>query len=470
MKKADTLLSDFIKLHKDAKESLHLQIFLQIKKAIINGDLGSGFLIPPSRKLALELGVSRNTIIVAYDNLKAEGLIESYKGSGSRVAIFDHAELNATLGKEAVTLGGGTFLPGLPDLTLFPSKVWNRLMDNAHNNAPSLIGDFDFHAGFPALRSELVSYLKMARGIAASPAQVFITAGVNQSLALISSCLRQAEDKAWVENPGYAVARNSLKNHGFIIEGVAIDSEGAVPKPDVMPPRLAYLTPSHQYPLGVGMSEARKQVWLDYAEKHNCWIVEDDYDGEFSYGVKPKPALASYRQQRNTLYLGTFSKVLSPSLRVNYLVVPDSLVDRFREKYPMLGNESAFATQASLAELLYSGHFSQHIKKVRELYHHRKQVLELALNAICDPDQMRMGNNMGGLHSCLYLNFDDREIFEQTSVEGLGCLALSQLYFEHNPDCGLLLGFTSKNEDVINIGVNKLERIINQKYKATALE
>ncbi|MCP4597755.1 PLP-dependent aminotransferase family protein [Neptuniibacter sp.] len=463
MKKANTLLSDMIRLTKGEGSSLHLQIYTQLKRAILQGDLPSGFMLPPSRKLAEELSVSRNTVVLSFENLKAEGLIESNKGSGTCVSFIDSRETkndSPNSKAEAEVLGGGLFLPGLPDLTVFPAKKWHSLLEEANSNATKIIGAIDINSGLPALKAEVASYLKFARGLSISSHQVFITAGVSQSLKLIASCLGHQGDRVWMEDPGYQVARMSLQNEGFDVKSVSVDDKGAVlGKPSA--PKFIYLTPSHQYPLGMSMPVSRRKTWLEFARENACWIIEDDYDGEFSYEGDPLPALSSQGQLSNSIYMGTFSKVLSPTLRINYLAVPDLLVDTFREKYPMLGNESSCITQECLANLLREGYFSQHIKKVRDLYKNRKTILDQALSEKLGVNNPLNNLATGGLHTCLPLDTDDKAVYEKTVSQGLGCIPLSGMYKEEKPQQGLLIGFTAQNEEHIIRGVNELEKILN---------
>ncbi|MBB6521279.1 PLP-dependent aminotransferase family protein [Pseudoteredinibacter isoporae] len=433
--------------------------------------LQPGSWLPPSRQLAKEIGLSRNTVIAAYEQLIEEGLLESKHGSGTRVSndllpvqeemhakktdMVTTASLSSRVAElppvpASVTLfGGSTLLAGFPDLDRFPSKAWNQAFLNASNRLSIHLRELDVYAGSIPLRKELAQYLRVSRGVKASHEQVFITAGASQSLHLVSRALTNVGDVAWLEDPGYSVAKLALQLADLNIKPIRVDERGASLKNlPAVSPNLIYLTTSYQFPLGYTMPLERRTEWLELARQHNAWIIEDDYDGEFRYSGNPVPALAGLEGNQQTLYMGTFSKTLSPSLRMSYLVVPPNLVDTFRKAYPVLGNESSVVTQAALAELIGGGTFFRHVKNMRDLYGSRRLAMEDSLSKTLGLDTQYIQNKNAGLHITVSLDVADRLITEKTVAQGLGCTPISSCFHSYPQQNGLMLGFTSRNQEI----------------------
>jgi len=490
MRQADTLLTDLLVLDRTGGDPLHRQLYRQIRGFILDGTLLPGVPLPPSRQLAREAGLSRNTVTNAYDQLLSEGLTESRRGSGTHT--IDITRSRRTPGskeqpKKAVAaatrvtalaaaplpgsyFGGDALLPGFPDPEEFPTKVWNRFANRAGRQLSTLMPDLDICAGYTPLRQMLAQYLRLSRGVRAEPEQIFITAGASQSLQLITRALTNAGDTVWLEDPAYSVATLSLQLADLAIASVGVDMHGPVPpQGSGSAPKLIYLTTSYQYPLGVTMPMSRRLQWLDTAQRHNAWLVEDDYDGEFRYHGDPIPALAGLLDNDRTLYMGTFSKVLSPTLRMSYLVVPPAAVETIRQVYPMLGNESSIVTQAVLAEFIGSGHFSKHIKRMRALYGERREALELALAryaGLVNPGQKM---TPGGLHIPVGVSKSDTGVLPDMIAAGLGCVPLSTYYLANPPQQGFLLGFTSRKPEVITESVQTFANILDRRKVSTKI-
>ncbi|NIB41661.1 PLP-dependent aminotransferase family protein [Pseudomaricurvus alkylphenolicus] len=486
MKTAHTLLEDLLGFEDagDAGQPRHRQIYGRIRSAVLDGRLTADTPLPPSRHLAKQLGVSRNTVITAYEQLQAEGLLVSRQGSGTRIASLPANMVKPLAGSGAGRdqekqteplprlaqrvrtlpllqggIGGATFLPGLPDLNEFPYKVWSRLYNRHNRHIGQAFSDLDLCAGHLPLRLALSQYLKVSRGVSAQPEQIFITAGLAQSLLLASRVLTDPGDTAWVEDPCYDVARTSLAMADLQLQSKPVDDQGILPgcQAQAPPPRLIYVTSSYQYPLGHTLSMARRLELLALAQAHDAWVLEDDYDGEFRYHGSPIPALAGLKGNQRTLYMGTFSKVLLPTLRCSYIVVPEVLIDGFRRVYPMLGNESSVATQAALAEMISRGYFSNHIKRMRHLYGARRQCLEEQLQRIRGARQKL---NPGGLHVPVFTCVEDQQLAPALTKAGLGCGYLSHYYRTLPARQGLMMGFTHSNEEQLQLGCQQLERIL----------
>ena len=483
MRQANTLLTDLLMLDRTDEDPLHRQLYRQIRRFILDGTLPPGAPLPSSRQLARESGLSRNTVTNAYDQLQAEGLTESRRGSGTHTIDITRSGRNerrcipakkpAAAGRVAQLpatthagsfFGGDALMPGFPDPREFPSKLWNRFANRAGRELNRLLPELDLYSGYAPLRQVLAQYLRMARGVRADPEQIFITAGASQSLQLITRALTDIGDTAWLEDPGYSVAKLSLQMADLKIESAGIDAHG--PLPPANPghsPKLIYLTTSYQYPLGITMPMSRRLQWLDTAQRHNAWLVEDDYDGEFRYQGVPIPALAGLMDNEQTLYMGTFSKVLSPTLRMSYLVVPPSAVDSVRRTYPMLGNESSVITQAALAEFIGSGHFAKHIKRMRTLYGERREAMEQALTEYAGLKEAGLKMTPGGLHIPVGVEGVETAVFPEMIAAGLGCVPLSGYYLTAPAQQGFLLGFTSREPEVIDTAIRSFADILNRR-------
>ncbi len=489
MKVAHTLLEDLLGFDNLDLENedhavipRHRLIYQRIRAAILNGKLQTGDPLPPSRHLARHLAVSRNTVLTAYDQLQAEGLVTSRQGSGTTVAVLpppadsvmkpkaDSSVVRIARRAQHLTdqsgiVTGARFLPGLPDMREFPYKIWSRLYNRHNRHIDHAIRGLDLGAGHLPLRQGLAQYLKLSRGLTVEADQIFITVGLSQSLHLITRVLTDPGETAWIEDPCYDVARSSLAMADLKLQPIPVDHQGLVPSrgaahgTDYLPPRLIYVTSSYQYPLGHTLSMTRRLELLAVADRNDAWILEDDYDGEFRYHGSPIPALAGLQNNRRTIYLGTFSKVLSPTLRCSYVVVPEALVDPVRRIYPMLGNESSVATQAALAELISRGYFASHIKRMRHVYGSRRQCLEEQLQRLSG---QRPRLNPGGLHIPVLTDGPDHQLAESLHAAALGCGHLSHYYSSATRRDGLLLGFTQANEDELIEACSVLEQILDK--------
>jgi len=392
---------------------LQTQVFDQIRDAILQGRLAPGARLPSSRLLAAEMGVSRNTILAAYDRLYGEGYVEGRTGSGTRVSGVLLEDLltarNSSgqgaerpepagktsglnhrlgdLGSRRTALPARAFRPGVPDLDNFPFTHWSRLGAKFWRRPPAdllVSGDL---AGYRPLRDAIAAYLGAVRGVHCSGDQVMVTSGAQQGLDLIARVLIDPGDRVWVEDPGYAGLRGAFLAAGAELVDVSVDNEGlSIDRGEALAPDavLAAVTPSHQYPTGVTMSLARRLELLNWAAEAGAWILEDDYDSEFRYGGKPLSALQGLDGGSRVIYAGTFSKVLFPALRLGYLVLPQALVDPFLKVRAALDDQPSITMQPVLAQFIEDGQFAAHIRRMRALYEERQETLIRVIHTEAD--------------------------------------------------------------------------------------
>lgn len=433
---------------------LYRQLYLRFRQALDQGRLRPGDRVPAVRALAAELNVARGTVEAAYHQLIAEGFLVPRGPAGTIVSpqwsrSTPTGAITSPPTPVKATHAGGPPLPlqlGLPALDAFPRKLWTRLAARQLRGAglgglvyPDARGQAD-------LRAAIATYLGLSRGIACSPEQVFVCAGYRAGLDLIVQTLLAPGDACWFEEPGYFIARSALQAAGLELIPVTVDGEGLdVAAGLALAPRArcAVVTPSHQSPLGVSLSLPRRLALLDWAQRADAWIVEDDYDSEYRYQGKPLPALKSLDDQGRVLYAGTFSKVLFPGLRLAYLVVPPAQVAAFAASADRLHNHAPLLLQATVASFLTEGHFARHLNRMRTLYRQRRQWLAEALTATLGAE-VRIELQAGGLHLLVRLaQGDDQAWATAAQTEGLAVQALSRWYLAAPERQGLLLGFTN---------------------------
>lgn len=440
-----------------AAEPLYRQIYDRFRGAIASGLLKPGDRIPSARALTKELGLARGTIESAYSLLAAEGYIQARGQAGTIVTpgLKPRTPIAIAMPRSDSGIAAAGFRPdsilpfqmGLPALDVFPRKIWARLgarcvramqpSDMAH---PSVYG-------LPALRAEIAAYLQVSRGINCSPSQIFVTSGYRQTMALIGHALLKAGDRVWLENPGYPPTRELLGHMRIAAVSVPVDREGMVISDGVKrAPRAhaAVVTPAHQSPLCVSLSLPRRMALLDWAARNKAWVIEDDYDGEYRYVSRPLPALKSLDRDGRVLYAGTFSKVLFPSIRLAYLVVPETQVERFEQISQVFAGGSPQLTQAIVTAFISEGHFARHIQRMRKLYAERREATTAGLESVLGK-RMRIDPQPGGMHLILRLQGQrsDRRLAARMREEGLYAEALTDWTMGRDGASALLLGFTN---------------------------
>ncbi|MFQ2630620.1 PLP-dependent aminotransferase family protein [Aeromonas caviae] len=435
---------------------LYLQIYQRYCQAIASGALKEGDRVPSVRSLACELNLARGTIEMAYQMLIAEGYFISHGAAGTTVApglsrlteesspLPAPSALGSATGTTPIRNEMQPFQIGLPALDLFPRKTWVRLASRHLRNLEMTTPD---PGGHLALRRAIASYLGISRGIHCQPEQVFITVGYRGALDLIVRTLFQPGDLGWFEDPGYFHARQFLEQSGLVLNPVAVDEQGM----DVQQgerqagkARFAVVTPTHQSPMGCALSLPRRLALLDWAERNQAWIIEDDYDSEFRYHGRPLPTLKSLDRHGKVLYTGTFSKSLYPGLRMAYLVVPEGQIQRFRDQVIHLPGAGNPVLQATVADFMEQGHFTRHLGKMRKAYAQRYGYLAQAL-ALHLGDRIQVLPRAGGMHLLARLTgtMGDKELVAAAEAGGLALHPLSEWEIRPGAFRGVLMGFAN---------------------------
>ena len=495
---AASTLSDWLlqRLDREAAEPTYRQLHALLLQAVLQGHLAAGAKLPSSRLLAHELGVARNTVIDVYENLIAQGCLHSSRGSGTYVADLSSDQLvqpsaarspqakapprPASAGPASLSRRGrglvagagvsarqwGAFMPGVPDVTEFPVRLWSRLQAR-HWRRPSP-GQLSYApaGGLPVLRQALAEHLRSARSVQCEAGQVIVTSGSHQAVDLAARLLADAGDHAWLEDPCYWGWRSTLLSLGLRVHAVPGDNEGlrGCGGRERPVPRLVLATPSHQYPLGMVMSVARRQALLEFCRDHGSWIIEDDYDSEFRYGTRPIASLQGLDSSERVVYVGSFSKTLFPGLRVGYLVVPRGLAPAFAQASAELYREGQLQQQAVLADFIAEGHLASHIRRMRKLYAARRQCLLEAIRARFGETLAVSGDN-AGLHLVLHLpaGTDDVALTDAALAAGIAVRPLSR--YHANPrraPRGLLLGYACVPEEAMAPAFATLAAVIDR--------
>lgn len=430
-----------------------------LRQAIHRGHLSAGQKLPSSRQLAADLSLSRVTIEAAYSQLESEGYLLRYQGKGSFVATpartIQHTASNlfslpalSERGRQIVATGGcqdpqtpAAFAAGSPDLREFPYPVWQKLYDEVLRRQDLQLLGYGDPQGLTELRTVIADYLALSRQVNCTAQQIIILNSSQQALQLISMLLIDPQDQVLTEHACYPGARNAFLAAGAKLSPLTLDEQGAQ-VPDVAA-KLAYLTVAHQYPLGMSMSHARRQEWLEWAKHHAAWLVEDDYDGEFHYQQAPLPALQSEDRHQRVIYLGTFSKSLFPSLRLAWMVVPVSLTDSMVRARTLTDGHTPQLSQAVTAEFIRRGHFAQHLRRMRKLYGSRRQLLTEQLQQHFD-QWLRVIPGNGGLQLTVeLLQGQETALTRQASAAGLILPPVSPLFLSDQKLQGWILGYAA---------------------------
>jgi GntR family transcriptional regulator/MocR family aminotransferase len=489
MKRVSASFTPPINLDSGRTVPIYQQLYEWFRRAIHTGQLRPGQRVPSTRSLAAELTVSRIPVSSAYEQLHAEGYFETFVGAGTCVASaipediiktgtgkISNTSRQAVKGKSQRKISNRValmrapaqtwsnklvpFRVSLPALEHFPTRVWSQLV-NRHARKPTrqsmAYGDAK---GYASLREAIAEYLGAARAVSCEPSQVVITTGSQQGLQLSAQALLEANDRVWVEEPGYPGARQALLMAGARLVPVPVDDEGLDVAEGIRRARNAraiYITPSHQYPLGVTMTAARRMLLLQWATRNGAWIIEDDYDSEYRFGGRPVGSLQGLDTDAQVIYVGTFSKVMFPALRLGYMVVPRDLVDAFCTVRDATDQFSSTLYQAVMTDFIREGHFARHIRRMRMLYLERRKALIDALQERVDAKLEVIGAEAGmHLVALLPVGVSDVAISKRAAEMGISALPLSSCYAKPPLRGGLILGYGGTDATQIQNAARKL--------------
>ncbi len=492
-KKLDGAILGAVQIDRDASILLHHQIFSGMRDLILSGSLGSGVRLPSTRVMMQELGVSRNTVRQAYDQLIAEGYLYGRDGSGTFVAtdipdtpfepsdfvqsfVANEGTNVASLSERGRKIANRVVLPGfgearpfaasLPALDQFPSKLWNRVMARQWNRQDLKRQGYGDVAGYRPLREAVATYLGSARGVVCEWKQIVILSGTQQAFDIIANILLDPGDSVWVEEPSFRGIHNILEAAGARPVPVPVDQYGLNVEAGLAQDadaRAVIISPSHQYPLGVSMPFPRRLEVLGWASRTNGWVIEDDTDSEFRYAGKTIPALQGIDRHERVVYVGTFSKILSPALRMAYLVVPKGLIDPVTTAIGIVSRGVTTQLQSAMADFMTEGHLATHIRRMRKVCLERQQVLVEAVRRECS-DLLEVSPTDTGLHLVGWLpdDVDDVDAYERATKLGIETYPISKYYSSpHNQRGGLMLGFASAPPEEITRGVRILAKALH---------
>lgn len=469
--------------------NLRRQLAEALREAVRNGDIGAGDALPATRSLAASLQVARGTVIEAYEQLIAEGFLEAKAGAGTRVApalagprsvseprmdaerateaeLSERAKVFAQIAQEFRPLAPVPFAISVPIGSTEPADVWRRLGNRLRARGAAAPAGYADPLGALPLREAIAGYVRKSRSVRCEADQVIVTSGTQQGLFLASQVLLGPRDQAWVENPAYRGVTAILESIGHRdgMVRVPVEAEGLDVEAGIrMAPRAraAFVTPSHQYPLGMPLSMARRTALLAWARSSGAWVVEDDYDSELRYQGYPFPALQGLEPAR-VIYLGTFSKILFPSLRLGYAIVPRDLVDAFCGARVLMDRHPPTADQHVLAAFMAEGHLERHIRKVRTVYsEHRLQLIEV-LGALLPTELAWIEPGDQGMHLVLWLaqRIDDRAVAQRAAHDGVAVRAVSPMFAPGTARPGLILGFGGFSSAQMKAAAQRLAAVI----------
>jgi len=440
-------------------------LYAAIRRLIETGAVPPCTKLPPTRDLAVRLSLPRSGVVAAFEMLIADGFAEAKVGSGTFVA--QHVPLLTPSSSEATAHAEiPKVLPGALGVAVSDPRTLKifRTLLSWHLSRP---GPEHFHYGDPqgslALREAVAAYLRTARGVRCSAHSIVLTSGTQQGLDLVIRSTLKPGDAAWIEDPGYPMARAAFAGSGIRLIGVPVDGEGLDPaRGEQLGPkaRAAYVTPSHQFPLGVTMTMRRRLALIDWARRNEAWIIEDDYDSEFRYAGPPLTAMQGMDDSGRVIYLGTFSKVLFPGLRVGYAVVPEPLLDNLVELRARTDRHPPTLAEAALTDLLREGHFAAHLRRARRRTQVARDDLVAGLRSgkggieVAVPDQ--------GLHliARLTTGVADTDIVRVAHAAGLAARSLSAMYLSRAPQQGLVIGFSGFSGEELRLAASRLAALI----------
>jgi GntR family transcriptional regulator/MocR family aminotransferase len=485
MAKVSEAIAPVIAVDRKAAKPLHKQIYDGFLAAIVGGNIRPGQRVPSSRTLSVELGISRIPVLNAYAQLLAEGYFESRKGAGTFISeslpesltiCEEGAPPSAQAGsgprrvaRRALLLtkiergpwsgGWGAFSVHQPAFDRFPFPIWSSLITR-HSKSPRLSAIHNTDPrGSESCREAICTYLRTARAVHCDPSQVMVVAGSQQALEISARVLLGNGSPVWIEEPGYRLARNVFQGAGCRLVPVPVDEDGMIVSAGIKlcpKARAVYVTPSHQYPLGSTMSASRRMQLLNWAQSAGSWIIEDDYDSEYRFESMPIASLQGLDRNARVIYVGTFSKVLFPSLRLGYMVIPADLVEHFISVRVAMDIFPPYLHQEAITDFIREGHFARHIRRMRLLYSERRTALVKSIREQFG-SSLEIHGTQAGMHLAVTLpkGLSDREIATKAARNGLWLWPLSPSYLGEVPRQGFILGFG-------NTAVEEMSRAVSQ--------
>lgn len=500
MKRVPATFLPPIALDRRTQIPMYRQLYDWFRKAIIDSQMRPGQRVPSTRGLAAELKISRIPVLNAYEQLLAEGYFETFVGAGTCVArsIPDDAlrplavkarkgfqEIVEKLGPRRMSRRGaalthvpvqswldsfGAFRVSLPALDHFPIVVWSKLVARHSRRPPRGIMAYGDAMGYPPFREAIAEYLGTVRGVRCESSQILVTTGSQQALQISAQVLLDPKDRVWMEEPGYPGARQAFMTVGAELIPVPVDHDGMNIAEIIgrgrrrgRDARAVYVTPSHQYPMGMTMSATRRVLLLNWAARSGAWVIEDDYDSEYRFGSRPIASLQGLDTDARVIYVGTFSKVLFPALRLGYMVIPKDLVPAFSAARDAADIFSSTLYQAVLTDFIREGHFARHIRRMRMLYMNRRKIL---VNAIQNQmgDMIEVIGAEAGMHLVALLSsgINDVAVSGKAAERGISAMPLSICYSKPPTRGGLILGYGGNNAHQIRDGVRKLRMSVQE--------
>lgn len=474
-----------IVLDQNSKAPLHRQIYDQWREGILSGRFRPSERLPSTRELAATLEVSRSTVTLAYEQLIAEGYLESSQGSGTFVCRElpdqplrpNHTRVHRAPEAVPIRLSRyGTALDrdfsypcsppgfislthGRPDLALFPLGIWRKLMLRRLRSAHTELFDYaDQSAGYAPLREQIAAYVARSRAVHCTAEQVVIVNGSAQGIDLCARLLLERGDEIAVENPGYHGAHRIFAGCGAKLRPASVDDHGIAIQDLSNKARLVYVTPSHQFPTGVAMSLMRRLELIEWARRRNAVIIEDDYDSEYRYSRPPLPALQGLAKGVAVIYIGTFSKVMFPSLRLGYVVAPEGLVARLRRAKWLADRHTPVPEQAALADFIAEGHLDRHIRRMRRVYGLRRAALVEALHRRFG-ERVQIRGDAAGMHLLVRLP-GGASVAEKSAAARVQLVSSAASYLAAAPAGEFIIGFSSTSERTIREAIRRLAEAI----------
>jgi GntR family transcriptional regulator / MocR family aminotransferase len=486
-----------IDVEADQPGPIYRKLYNWFREGIVSGRLRPGQRVPSSRELVSELKISRSTVLAAFQQLHAEGYLQGAHGSGTYVAksIPEQVMRSATkdsrssnqrarcegarrlsrpaahllsLRTPPLTLAHrselGAFRVGLPALDHFPFATWSRLVARHWRQPKTEMMTYGDPMGYLPCREAIAEYLGVVRGVTCEASQVMIVSGSQQGLALTARVLLDTGDSVWTEEPGYLGGLRVFTAAGARLVPIPVDSQGLDVKAGIhrcREARAAFISPSHQFPMGKTMSFARRMLLLDWAARNGSWIIEDDHDSDYRFSTRPIGSLQGLDVNGRVIYVGTFSKILFPSLRIGYLVLPNDLVPAFTLVRFAFDIFPSTLNQAILADFIREGHLARHIRRMRMVYMNRREILSKEIRQRLGTS-VEIVNSKAGFHAVILLpgGIQDQAVSNEAAKAGVAVLPLSICYQGHPGMQGLILGYGGVNQKQIQDGVSKLTAVI----------